>query len=62
MRINSDNIQGDEFELNPSKFNKGQEFKLDKEITDVGVISKVEVRQGDDDGNFYSYYFYLYCF
>ena len=41
MRINSDNIQGDEFELSPGKFNAGQEYKLDKEITDVGVISKI---------------------
>lgn len=49
MKLASDQMEGEEFELNPKNFIAGQEFKATKEVANVGDISNIQLRQADDD-------------
>lgn len=51
MKLASDQMEGEEFELNPKNFIAGQEFKATKEVANVGDISNIQLRQADDDSN-----------
>jgi hypothetical protein len=49
MTLYSENIQGSEFILKDSKFDKGQTFESLIQTTQVGKVSQVHIRQDPND-------------
>jgi len=44
MTISSDSMQGEEFELTSKPMVAGQQFSVNKEVVQVGEVSKLSIR------------------
>lgn len=49
MRINSEEIEGEEFPLITEKFQVGGVYSTTKEVDAVGDINNISIRQAEDD-------------
>ena len=51
LKINSKEIEGEEFELKTDNFGPLETFIIEKDVVSVGEPNRLQLRMSNDDGN-----------